>query len=236
MNTFWSDLKYGWRMLRRSPGFTAVAIVTLALGIGANAAIFSVVNTVLLQPAALRDPDRVVFIWETYANRNISRGGAAPPEFLEWRTMNHSFEELSAARPGFFTLTGNGEPEQLWGMKVSANFFHMLGVIPAQGRDFFPGEDQPGHDQEVLLSYRLWERRYGGDASLVGMSITLDDRPYTLVGVLPRSFTFLGTNRDFDVLTPVAFGQADMDRENHSLFVLGRLRQGVSVAQAQAEM
>lgn len=223
-------------MLQRSPGFTAVAILTLALGIGANAAIFSVVNTVLLQPVALADPDRVVFVWETYANRNISRGGAAPPEFLEWRAMNHSFEELAAARPGFFTLTGNGEPEQLWGMKVTSNFFHMFGVTPVLGRDFLEGEDQPGHDQEVLLSYRLWQRRYGGDSSLVGKTITLDDKPYALVGILPRTFTFLGTNRDFDVLTPVAFTRADQDRENHSLFVLGRLKGGIAIAQAQAEM
>ena len=237
MNTLWDDLKYGWRMLRRNPGFATVAILTLALGIGANAAIFSVVNTVLLRPMAFSDPSRIVFIWETYANRNISRGGAAPPEFLEWRTMNHSFEEITAGRPGFLTLTGHGEPEQMWGMKVSSNFFHMFGVTPVLGRDFLPDEEQPGHDQEVLLSYRIWQRRYGGDKNLVGQSITIDDKPYTVVGVLPRSFSFLGTNRDFDVLTPLAFAPADMDRENnHSLFALGRLKRGVSVAQTQADM
>jgi putative ABC transport system permease protein len=237
MNTFFDDLKYGWRMLRRNPGFASVAVLTLALGIGANAAIFSVVNAVLLRPATFSQPDRIVFIWEAYANRNLTRGGAAPPEFLDWGRMNHSFEELVAGRPGFFTLTGNSEPDQLWGIRVTSNFFHMFGVTPAVGRDFLPGEDQPGHDQEVILSYRLWQRRYGGDKSLVGKSITIDDKPYTLVGVLPRTFTFLQTNRDFDVLIPMAFQPADMDRENnHSLYVLGRLKPGVSVAQAQAEM
>ena len=236
MNTFWSDLKYGWRMLRRSPGFTAVAIITLALGIGANAAIFSVIDAVLLRPVPFYDPDRIVFIWETYANRNIVRGAAAAPEFLEWRTMNHSFEELSAARPGYHTLTGNGEPEQLWGMRVSSNFFHLFGVVPTAGRDFLPEEDQPGHDQEVILGNRLFQRRYGGDRSLIGKSITLDDKPYTLVGVLPSHFSLFGTSRDIDVWIPLSFSPADMNREAHALYAFGRLRRGVSIAQAQAEM
>ncbi|MGD0403055.1 MAG: ABC transporter permease [Candidatus Acidiferrales bacterium] len=236
MEVLWQDLRFGWRMLRRSSGFAIVAVLTLAIGIGANAAIFSVVNSVLLRPLPFPESQRIVWIWETDENRNVHRGTASQAEFLDWRDRNHSFEELAAWRELFFTLTGNGEPEQNWGSQVSGNFFRLLRVKPVLGRDFLAEEEQPGHERVVMLSYALWQRRYGGDPSILGSSITLDDQPYTIVGVLPRDFSLFGTSRQFDVWVPFGFDRAKLNREEHEVVVFGRLRDGVSTEQAQAEM
>jgi len=236
METFWQDLRYGWRMLRRSPGFTAVAVLTLAVGIGANAAIFSIINTVLLRPLPFQDSDRIVLVWDTDPNRKIARGTASAAEFLDWRDQNHVFEELSAWRTWFYNLTGNGEPEQVWGVHTSGNFFRLLKVTPALGRDFLPDEEQPGHEQAAMISYGLWQRRYAGDREIIGKSILVDDKPYTVVGVLPRGFSLFGTSRQLDLWMPFAFERTQLDRENHSVIVFGRLRKGVDVPQAQAEM
>ena len=132
MEVLWQDLRFGWRMLRRSPGFAIVAVLTLAIGIGANAAIFSVINSVILRPLPFPESQRIVWIWETDENRNVHRGVASQAEFLDWRDRNHSFEELAAWRELFFTLTGSGEPEQNWGAQVSGNFFRLFRVKPAQ--------------------------------------------------------------------------------------------------------
>jgi putative ABC transport system permease protein len=236
MVTFWQDLRYGWRMLRRNPGFTAVAVLTLAIGIGANAAIFSIINTVLLRPLPFPDPDRIVLVWDTDPNRNITRGVASPAEFLDWRDQNHVFEELSAWRTWFYNLTGAGEPEQVWGVHSSGNFFRLLGVVPALGRDFTAEEEQPGHEQVVIISYGLWQRHYGGDPAIIGKSILVDDKPYTVIGVLPHGFTLWGTSRQLDLWMPFAFDRAQLDRQNHSIIVFGRLRKGVALPQAQTEM
>jgi putative ABC transport system permease protein len=236
VEVLWQDLRFGWRMLRRSPGFAIVAVLTLAIGIGANAAIFSVVNSVILRPLPFPESQRIVWIWETDENRNVHRGTASQAEFLDWRDRNHSFEELAAWRELFFTLTGNGEPEQNWGSQVSGNFFRLFRVKPALGRDFLAEEEQPGHERVVMLSYALWQRRYGGDPSILGSSITLDDQPYTIVGVLPREFSLFGTSRQFDVWVPFGFDRAKLNREEHEVVVFGRLRGGVATAQAQAEM
>src|SRR5512137_3011007 len=177
MEALWQDLRYGWRMLRRSPGFTAVAVLTLAVGIGANAAIFSIINTVLLRPLPFTDSNRIVLVWDTDPNRKISRGTVSVAEFLDWREQNHAFEELSAWRTWFYNLTGAGEPEQVWGVHASGNFFRLLGVKPILGRDFLPEEEQPGHEQSAIISYGLWQRRYAGDRAIVGKSILVDDKP-----------------------------------------------------------
>ena len=236
MGTIWQDLQYGWRMLRRSPGFSLVAILTLAIGIGANAAMFSVINTVLLRPLPFPDAQRIVFVWDTDPNRNVMRGVASPAEFLDWRDQNHSFEELSAWRTWFYNLTGTNEPEQIFGVHASANFLRLLGVKPILGRDFIPEEDQVGHDQVAIISYGLWQRRFGGDPGIVGKNILLDEKPFTVVGVLPRGFSLFGTSRQFDVWMPMALDRAQLHREDHSVIVFGRLRKGVTLAQAQAEM
>ncbi len=236
MGTLWQDLRYGARMLRRNPGFAAVAILTLAIGIGANVVIFSLVNGVLLKPLPFPDSGRVVTIWETDANRNITRGTASAAEFLDWRDMNHVFQELSASRAVYFTLTGNGEPEQVWGFQVSGNFFRMLRVSPILGRDFTSEDEQPGHEQVVILSYGLWQRHYGGDASIIGKSILVDEKPFTVIGILPRNFSLYGTAPEFEMWKPFAFQRAQLDREDHELVIFARLRDGVTLPQANAEM
>jgi len=236
METFWNDLRYGWRMMRRSPGFAAVALLTLAIGIGANAAIFSIVNGVLLRPLPFPDSSRIVTIWETDANRNVVRGTASPAEFLDWRDMNHSFAELSGWRSLLFTITGSGDAEQVHGSQVSGNFFRMLGVGPIIGRDFSSEDEKPGSEQVAILTYALWQRHYGGDSGVLGKSILLDEKPYTIIGILPRSFSLYGVAPELDVWVPFTFNRAQLNRENHELVIFGRLRPGVSLLQAQAEM
>jgi putative ABC transport system permease protein len=236
METLWNDLRYGWRVMRRSPGFAAVAILTLAIGIGANAAIFSIVNGVLLRPLPFPDSSRIVTIWETDANRNVVRGTASPAEFLDWRDMNHSFAELSGWRSLLFTITGSGNAEQVHGSQVTGNFFRMLGVGPVIGRDFSSEDEKPGREQVAILTYALWRRHYGGDSSVIGKSILLDEKPYTIIGILPRSFSLYGVAPELDIWVPFAFNRAQLNRENHELVIFGRLRPGVSLPQAQAEM
>jgi putative ABC transport system permease protein len=236
MGTMWQDIRYGWRMLRRSPGFAVVAILTLAIGIGANAAMFSVINTVLLKPLPFQHASRVVFIWETDPNRNIARGVASPAEVLDWRDLSKSFAEISAWRAWYYNLTGTNEPEQLIGGTASGNFFRMLGVSPILGRDFSPEDEQRGHDQVVIINYGLWQRRFGGDPGIVGRSILVDEKPLVVIGILPSGFTLFGNSREIDMWMPFAFDRAQLNREDHSVTVLARLRDGVSLSQAQAEM
>jgi predicted permease len=236
MDTLFQDLRYGARMLRRNPGFAAVAVLTLAIGIGANIVIFSVVNGILLKPLPFPDSQRVVTIWETFANRNITRGTASAAEFLDWRDMNHVFQELSGSRALSFSITGSGDPERVWGSQVSGNFFRMLRVTPVIGRDFTPDDEQPGHEKVVLLSYGLWQRHYGGDSGILGTTILLDEEPFTVIGVLPRSFSLYGTLPDFELWRPFAFNRAQLDREDHELVIFARLKDGVTVSQANAEM
>ncbi len=236
METIWQDLQYGWRMLRRSPGFAAIAILTLAIGIGANAAMFSVINTVLLRALPFPDAQRIVFIWETDPNRNIARGTASPAELLDWRDQSHSFEEISAWGAWYFTLTGNSEPEQVIGAHASGNFFRMLGISPALGRDFNSEDEKPGNNQVVIISYGLWQRRFGGDPGIVGRNILVDEKPFTVIGVLPRGFSLFGNSRDLEAWLPYAFDRTQLNREDHSVVAFGRLRKGVSLQHAQAEM
>ncbi|MGH9682490.1 MAG: ABC transporter permease [Candidatus Acidiferrales bacterium] len=236
MITLWQDIRYGLRMLRRSPGFTTVAILTLAIGIGANAAIFSILNRVVLNPLSYPDSNRLVVIWETDANRNIYRGTASPAELLDWRDMSHSFQELSGWRALFYTVTGNAEPEQVWGAQASGNFFRMLGVAPALGRDFSSEDEQPGHGQVVILDYGYWQRHYGGDRGVIGKTMALDGKPYVIIGVLPSGFSLFGRVPESDLWTPFAFNRAQLNREDHELIVFGRLRRGVTLGSAQAEM
>jgi len=236
METLWNDLRYGWRVMRRSPGFAAVAILTLAIGIGANAAIFSIVNGVLLRPLPFPDSSRIVTIWETDANRNVVRGTASPAEFLDWCDMNHSFAALSGWRSLLFTITGSGDAEQVHGSQVSGNFFRMLGVGPVIGRDFSSEDEKPGREQVAILTYALWQRHYGGGSNVIGKSILLDEKPYTIIGILPRSFSLYGVAPELDIWVPFAFNRAQLNREDHELVIFGRLRPGVSLPQAQAEM
>jgi putative ABC transport system permease protein len=236
MQTFWQDVRYGWRVLQRNRTFALVAALTLAIGIGANAAIFSAVDTFLLTPLPYPDPSRIVMVWNTDPSRNIPRGTVSAPQFLDWRNMNRVFQEMAAWRPSFVTLTGGGEPEQVWSSHVSANFFRLLGTKPVVGRDFRPDEEQLGHEKVVMISYQLWQRRFSGDPRIVGKSIVLDYQPYQVIGVLPRQFSLFGTHAALDIWFPLAFSRAQLDRKNYDLVVLARLKRGASIAQAQAQI
>ncbi|HWS88053.1 MAG TPA: ABC transporter permease [Pyrinomonadaceae bacterium] len=235
LRDFGHDLRYGVRTLWKNKAFTAVAIVALALGIGANSAIFSVVNTVLLRPLPYADPERLVMVWEDNSKIGYPRDTPAAANYVDWRDQNQVFEGMAATADRSFNLTGVGEPERFDGKRVSANFFKLLGVEPQLGRGFMPEEDVPGSDKVVVLSHGLWQRRFGADPGLVGKSITLNGEPHTVVGVMPAGFQFM--SKDVAMWVPIAFTpQQAANRGNHYLKVVARLKPGVTVERAQAEM
>jgi putative ABC transport system permease protein len=188
MRTLIQDLRYGLRTLRKNPGFTAIAVLTLALGIGANTAIFSVVNGVLLRPLPFRHPSRLVLIAEKSSFPVIS---TSRENYLDWRDQSHSFEAMEATRSGSITLTGAGEPERLNVRMATAGLFPMLGINAQVGRTFLAEEDRAGGTPVALLSYGLWQRRFGGSPDIIGKTINLDLQPYTVVGILPNGFQIL---------------------------------------------
>lgn len=229
------DLRYAARLQRKNPGFTIVAVIALALGIGANTAIFSVVNTVLLRPLPYRDPERLVMVWEDASKYGYPRDTPAAANFIDWRDQNQVFEGMAAIADSSFNLTGTGDPERLEGRRVSANLFQLLGVEPQVGRVFTAAEDQPGAQRVVLLSYALWQRRFGGDPNIVGQALTLNGESYVVVGVMPARFQF--PTSDDQAWVPIAFTQQEAEnRGRHYLQVLARLKPGVSLTQAQSQM
>jgi putative ABC transport system permease protein len=228
------DLRFGARMLLKKPGFTLIAVVTLALGIGANTAIFSVVNAVLLRSLPYQKADDLMLVYSTNT-RDEGEGPISPVTYLNLKNQNSVFAEMAALdnRGWAANLTSSGEPERLQGYKVSANIFHMLGVAPAQGRAFVAEEDRPGNDRVVVLSHEIWQRRFGGDAGLIGRSINLNGGAYTIIGVMPADFRFYPKT---DIWTPIAFTPADEKFEAKCLQVNARLKPGVSVEQARSEV
>jgi putative ABC transport system permease protein len=232
---FLHDLRFALRMLLKNPGFTIVTIIALALGIGANTAIFSVVNTVLLRPLPYKDPERLVMVWEDASKSGHPRDTPTAANFVDWRNQNQVFEGMAAITDESFNLTGVGDPERLEGMRVSATLFPLLGVEPQLGRVFTAAEDQPGSQRVVLLSYGLWQRRFGGDPSIAGKPLTLNGKTYIVVGVMPARFQFPTT--DNQIWVPIAFTSEEAaDRGVHYLQVVARLKSGVTLPQAQAEM
>jgi putative ABC transport system permease protein len=238
MNMFrdlWQDLRYGLRTLVKNPGFTMVAVIALAIGIGANSAIFSVVNTVLLRPLPYKEPDRLVMVWEDNTRHGYPRDTPAVANYIDWRNQNQVFEGIAAIADLSFNLTGTGEPERLEGKRVSANLFPLLGVEPQLGRAFLPEEDQPGAGRVVILSHGLWQRRFGSDMKIVGKPLTLNGESFTVIGVMPPDFQF--PRREVDLWVPIAFtSQEAASRGRHYLQVIGRLKPGITLQQAQAEM
>ena len=231
------DLRYGLRTLIKNPGFTIVAVIALALGIGANSAIFSVVNAVLLRPLPYKNPDQLVVIWENATHLGFPKDTPSPANFLDWRQQSSLFEGMAAFAERSFNLTGVGEPERLDGRRVSANLFEMLGVKPIVGRTFVPQEDQPG-TKVVLLNESLWKRRFGGDPAVVGRAVNLNGEPYTVVGVLPQTVRLptSGNWRD-QVWVPLAFPSEEAaSRGAHYLEVIARMKPGMTLPKAQAEM
>src|SRR6516165_11495218 len=190
MRTLIQDLRYGLRMLAKNPGFTVVAMLTLALGIGANTAIFSVVNAVILRPLPYPDSARLVTIWETEPSGPGNLYPDTGPDYVDWKAQNRVFDNMGAIFIAGATLTGTSEPLQLQGFEVSPETLELLGAGLCIGRSFTADETQPGHDAVVILSYGLWQRAFGGQASVVGIKITMNGRPYTVIGVLQRDFQF----------------------------------------------
>src|SRR5262245_2735212 len=239
MQKLLQDLRYGFRTLLRKPVYTIVAITALALGIGANTAIFSVVNSILLRPLAYHDPERLVVINHDYPKLNL-KASVSAIGYTHYRDNGKSFESVAATTGGSFNLTGGGEPERLNGAPVTHNFFSALGARPALGRLFLPEEDQPGKNKVVVLSHSFWQRRFGGDPAIVNKNILLNDENYTVVGVMPPSFQFgREIGQVVDLWTPIAFTPEQLSYNrltNEYLLVIARLKPGVTIQQAQAEL
>jgi putative ABC transport system permease protein len=241
MNTLWQDLRYGARMLIKKPGFTFIAIITLALGIGANTAIFSVVYAVLLRPLPYQEPERLTLLWTKLDKIGLEQNWISEPEVLDFREQSDLFESFGVVFGSAFILTGAGEPEQLSGAQISSNFFSVLGTRLKAGRDFAPDEEKPGAQRVAIISHRFWQRSFGGEQSVIGSTINLSGNPTTVVGVLPANFALIVPPEalvpaNVDVWIPYAADYAKQERDSHGLTVIGRIKPGVTVAQAQEEM
>jgi len=241
MESFSQDLRFGARMLMKNPGFTLIAIFALALGIGANTAIFSVVNAVLLRPLPYSESDRLVQVWETNPKANRWGDWVSYPDFLDWREQNTVFDEIGACRPWMiFNLTEGDSPEALAGAYVSASLFTVLGVKPILGRTFLAEEDRPGANRVAVISYGLWQRRFGADPGLIGKTIQVDGESHVVVGVMPPDFKFhwLVTPRGFENEIWIPHGPPDelQDRGSFNFGVVARLKRDITIEQAQANM
>jgi putative ABC transport system permease protein len=238
MNTLLQDLRYGFRMLARAPGFTATAVLTLALGIGANTAVFSVVNSVLLKPLPYAQPDRLVDVESMWTKGTPVSNPLSYPDFFDFRAQNHVFEHLVTSRDTHLALTDVGEPVQLDGEMVTWDLFPALGIQPALGRGFLPSEEAAG-THVVVLSHSLWQRHFGADRNLVGRTITLDRKPYTVIGVAPAGFAFPVNEPDLQFWTTIAGDHnagVTVQRGAHMLTALGRLKRGIDIEQARADL
>jgi putative ABC transport system permease protein len=231
------NLKFGIRLLRKSPGFACVAIFVMALGIGANTAIFSVVHAVLLEPLPFPDADRLMQIWHVPPQTSfpgMTRFAVSPANFLDWQKQNNVFDQMAVYGGAGYDITGTGKPESVAGGRVSSNFFPVLGVRPLHGRVFLPEEDRPGRNHEVILSYKLWQARYASDPDVVGKSINLDGDPYVVVGVMGPK---MAVPNFAQLWTPLGLTDKEAAvRSDHNFFSMARLKPGVTLAQAQAEM
>src|SRR6185436_14525671 len=232
------DLRFGVRMLLKHRIFSIVAVLTLALGIGANTAIFSVVQAVLLRALPYSQPEQLVWIWEVCPKDGIKEESASVPNFTDWRNQSQSFKEMSAFAGAAPVLTNAGEPERIPGTSVTANFFVTLGVEPIIGRSFVAEENTPGKNRVVILSHNLWQRRFSSDPQIIGQTITLNGNPHEVVGVMPAGFKNPRPEetRPTELWLPLALDPAQAGRRNDFLRVVARLAPGVNINQARAEM
>jgi putative ABC transport system permease protein len=233
------ELQLAVRSLRRRPGFTLVVVITLALGIGANTAIFSVVNAVLLSPLPYREPERLVAVWAKNPVRDLTNQPVSFLNYTDWTDQNRAFEQLAAIRADSLNLTGGREPERVNGVKVTVNILKTLGVKPEYGRDFLPEEGRPEGPLAALIGHGLWQRRFGGDPSLIGQTLTIDNKPHTVVGILPRWLKYPGLmmpQMGADVWIPYLVSPSQNQRGFANLRLVGRLKAGVSLTEAQTDM
>lgn len=237
LETLWQDLRYGARMLRKNPAFALTVVAVLALGIGANTTIFSVVNAVLMEPLPYKEPDRLIRLWESNPGGGRTELPASVPNFKDWQSQQSVFEQLAASELATFNLTGTGEPERVAAASITANLIPVLGVSPILGRNFLPEEEQTGHNRVVLLSHGLWQRQFGGDPSLLDKTVQLNGESYTVIGIMPAEFQFPGMR---ELWVPLTLDPAKepwrADRTNRNLAVFGRLKPDVTPDQAMAEM
>ena len=234
MESLRSDIRYALRNLLRRPAFTLIAVVTLALGIGANTAIFSAINALLLKPLPFPELDRVVAIWDKMPSRGVLHNEVTMANYLDWQAQNQSFEQLALYRWWSANLTGVDPPERIQGFLVTANFFDAIGVKPIMGRNFLHEENQPGKDAVAIITHSLWQRRFGGDPNIVNKTITLNSIVRTVIGVMPEHFNF---PKGAEVYAPLALTPELMkSRGSHSYYVIGRLKPGVSIESSQADI
>ena len=222
-----ADIRYGFRTLLRQPGFLAAAVVTLALGVGANTTIFNVINATLLKPLAFPDSDRLVLVWETFGKGPDNENIISAVNFWDFKSQTHCFEGIAifdSSGRGYNLSARGGEPEQVSGLRVSASFFPALGAKPMLGRAFLLVEEYPGRDHEVVLSYGLWKRRYGGDPAIVGHAIKVDGEDFTVVGVMPRDFAWQFWSNPRQLWVPVGYTKTDYDRQSNSFLSFARLK------------
>jgi putative ABC transport system permease protein len=239
MQTILQDLRYGARALARNKAFTVVAVLTLALGIGANTAIFSVVNAVLLQSLPYKDPGKLAFVWTTMISQGVPISGAAAPDFREWRTRNHVFEDMAAYNYDNYNLALPGqEPLRVQGAAVSPEIFSLVGVNPLLGRSFLPEEEQWGRNRSVVLSYQFWQTQFGGQPNVLGRNLRLGNDEYAIVGVMPQGMPFFDDLPRVDLWVPLSYAPKDEmnTRGNHYLNVVARLKPGVTIERAGTEM
>jgi putative ABC transport system permease protein len=235
MSTLLRDLRHGVRTLLKQPGFTAIAVLTLALGIGANTAIFSVVNAVLIRPLPYKNPDQLIAVYEKRPALGRERGFVSPPDFIDWRAQNTVFENIAAYTSWTANRTDGDEPERIVGTLASAELFPTLGISASLGRTFSTDEDRPNANRVVVLSHRLWQRRFASDASIIGKPVMLNGNSHVVIGVMPRSFEF--PDKQTELWAPLALDPADTgNRGLHSLNVVARLNDGVALPAARAEM
>ena len=239
MGTLWQDVRYGFRMLTKRPGFTIVAVISLALGISANTAIFSVVNATLLKSLPYKDPESIVLVWGNIATEGRNRTQVSATDVADWRRQNNVFEDVATYGNWSATLLGRGEPERIQGTQVGDGYFQILRGTPLLGRVFLPEEQEEGKDFVVVLGYGLWQRRFGGDPAIVGQQVNLSGRPYTIVGVMPADFQALPVSLvdpQGQFYRPVAEPHDETQRSSRHLRAIARLKPGVTLTEAQSEM
>src|SRR5262249_33175810 len=241
MQTFWQDLRYGVRVLLKKPGFTLIAGITLALGIGASTSIFSVVNAVVLRSLPYRDAGRLAIVWEARYDRNRPQNVINPGNFFDWKEQNRVFEDMAAFFDSSVVLTGDGEPAEVPSQFATTNLFSLLGVNAVIGRTFTPDDGKPDQPRVVLLSYRLWQNRFSGDPEVLGRKVVMGGQPGTVVGVLPANFAWhvrkgSMTRKSAELWLPWQVNEQTRQRQGRYAMSVARLKNGVTFTEAQTEM